>query len=160
MVRTVGEDKSEQKLLDDIAEFGWHCVHILAEGEHVEYSFTVGLFQSFRHPELIIFGLPAKVAHQILSIAAHEAKRGAPLDLSSTSDALLNGYSCCFAEVPISEYSDHVGFSRWYYQGNEFPLYQIIWPSRSGLFPWHPDAAEQFKIAQPVIAMAPRVGPN
>src|SRR3546814_7293813 len=108
MVRTVGEDLSEKKVLDDIAEFGWHCVHILAEGQHVEYSFTVGLFQNYGHPELIIFGLSSDVARQILSVAAHEAKRGAPLDLSLPTDALLHGYSCCFAEVPVSEYYEHV----------------------------------------------------
>lgn len=154
MVRTVGEDKSEQKVLDDIAEFGWHCIRILAEGQHVEYSFTVGLFQTYRHPELIIFGLPPEVAHQILSVAAHEAKRGTPLDLSFPTDSLLHGYSCCFAEVPVWEYCEHVGYCRWYYLGNNFPLYQIVWPSHSGLFPWHPDASQEFKDAQPVIAQA------
>jgi len=154
VIRTVGEDKSERKILDDIAEFGWHCVHILAEGEYVEYSFTVGLFQTYGHPELIIFGLSSDVARQILSIAAHEAKRGAPLDMASSTDALLNGYSCCFTEVPVSEYHEHIGFCRWYYQGNDFPLYQIVWPSRTGLFPWHPDASQEFKGAQPVLAQA------
>src|SRR3546814_13458065 len=89
MVRTVGEDKSEKKVLDDIAEFGWHCVHILAEGQHVEYSFTVGLFQNYGHPELIIFGLSSDVARQILSVAAPEATRVAPFNLSLPPDALL-----------------------------------------------------------------------
>jgi len=60
-VRTVAEDASEQKIIDDIAEFGWHCAHIMADGEHVQYSFTVGF-----SPD---------VAHKILSIAAHEAHR-------------------------------------------------------------------------------------
>jgi hypothetical protein len=62
--------QSEQKVIDDIADFGWHCVNTLAEDEHVAYSFTVGLFQSYGHPELIIFGLPSQVAHQVLAIAA------------------------------------------------------------------------------------------
>ncbi|WP_296278876.1 DUF4262 domain-containing protein [Pseudoxanthomonas sp.] len=151
MVRTVGEDKSEQKVIDDIAEHGWHCVNIVAEGEHVEYSFTIGLHQTYGHPELIIFGLPSKVSHQILAIAADAAKAGAPLDLSKPTDALLNQYSCCFAEVPFSEYREHVGYARWYYLGNNFPLYQIVWPSRSGLFPWHHQATSEFRAAQPVL---------
>ncbi len=151
MVRTVGDDKSEQKVIDDIAEHGWHCVNIMAEGEHVEYSFTVGLHQTYGHPELIIFGLPSKVSHQILAIAADAAKSGAPLDLSQPTDALLNHYSCCFTEVPFSEYREHVGYARWYYLGNNFPLYQIVWPSRSGLFPWHYQATSEFRAAQPVL---------
>lgn len=152
MVRQVGEDASERKVLSDIAEFGWHCVHIMDEGDLVEYSFTVGLFQSYRHPELIVFGMASDIAHQILSIAAQEAKRGAPIDLSAPTDALLKDYSCCFVQVPTSEYYEHVGFARWYYQGNDFPLVQIVWPSRSGHFPWHPEADPEFKRAQPLIA--------
>jgi hypothetical protein len=151
MVRTVGEDKSEQKVIDDIAQYGWHCVNIMAEGENVEYSFTIGLFQSYGHPELIIFGLPSSVSHQVLAIAADAAKAGSPLDLTRPTDALLNNYSCCFVEVPFSEYRDHVGYARWYYQGNNFPLYQIVWPSRSGLFPWHHQATAEFRGAQPVL---------
>jgi len=155
MVRTIGEDKSEQKVIDDIANFGWHCISIVAEDEQVAYSFTVGLFQSYGHPELIIFGLPSQVAHQILAIAADAAKSGAPLDLTQPTDALLNNYQCCFAEVPLTEYYEHVGYCQWYYQGNDFPLYQIVWPSRSGLFPWHHQATPEFRASQPVIAQAP-----
>ena len=155
-VRAIAEDKSEQRILDNIAEFGWHCAHILAEGEYVEYSFTVGLFKSYGHPELIIFGLSSAIAHDVLSIAALAAQQGAPLDLSAPADALLHGHPCCFVEVPASQYYEHVGFCRWYYQGNGFPLYQIVWPSRSGLFPWHPDASPEFKSAQPVIVEVAR----
>ncbi len=152
MVRTIGKDESEQKVIDDVAAFGWHCVNIHPEGDHVGYAFTVGLFQSYGHPELIIFGLSAKIAHHILAIAADAAKAGKPLDLSQPTDALLNDYVCCFVEVPRTEYYEHVGYCRWYYQGNDFPLHQIVWPSRSGLFPWHEQATPEFRAAQPVIA--------
>src|SRR5690606_24619821 len=118
MVRTVGEDQREQKVIDDIATHGWHCVNIMADGELPPYSFSVGLFHSYGHPELIIFGLRADVAHQILTIAADAAKRGAPLDLTQPTDELLNNYSCCFVQVPITEYHDNVGYCRWYYLGN------------------------------------------
>ena len=155
MVREVGEDKSEQKVIDDIATYGWHCVSIHPEGDDVGYAFTVGLFQSYGHPELIIFGLSPKVAHQILAIAADAAKSGAPLDLTQPTDALINGYLCCFVEVPLTEYYEHVGYCRWYYQGNGFPLYQVVWPSRDGLFPWHDQATSGFKAAQPVLAPVP-----
>ena len=155
MVRTVGEDDSEQKVIDDIATYGWHCINIHPEGEHVGYAFTIGLFQSYGHPELIIFGLPAQVAHQILGIAANAAKSGTPLDLTQPSDALINDYLCCFGEVPLSEYYEHVGYCRWYYQGNRFPLYQIVWPSRDGLYPWDEQATPGLRAAQPVIAHTP-----
>lgn len=155
MVRTVGEDKGEQKVIDDIATYGWHCVNILTEGELPAYSFTVGLFQSYGHPELIIFGLKSEIAHQILATAADAAKANTPLDLTQPTEALLDNYLCCFVRVPLTEYHDHVGYCRWYYQGDGFPLYQVVWPSRSGVFPWHPEATSEFRAIQPVISEAP-----
>jgi hypothetical protein len=120
----------------------------------IPYSFTVGLYQSYGHPELIAFGLKSEVAHKILC----NATAGLPeerLDLSLPTDALAEGHPCCFAEVAKSHYYEFVGFGRWYYRGNDFPLYQIVWPpSREGRFPWHPKASEEFKLAQPVIAHA------
>lgn len=154
MVRTVGKDVPEQKVIDDIANFGWHCVSILAEGDEGPYSFTVGLFHTLKHPELVIFGLPSKVAHQILTIAGNAAKAGRPLDMKASTDELLEGFACCFVEVPKAAYYEHVGFARWYYQSDDFPLYQIVWPSRHGHFPWHADATPAFRATQPVLGPA------
>ena len=155
MVREVGENESEQKVIDDIANYGWHCVNLHPEGEPVGYAFTIGLFQSYGHPELVIFGLSAKVAHQILATVADAAKSSAPLDLAQPTDALINDYMCCFVEVPLTEYYEHVGYCRWYYQGDGFPLYQVVWPSREGFFPWHEQATAGFRVAQPVLAPTP-----
>jgi hypothetical protein len=100
MVRTVAKDKHEQKVLDDIARVGWHCVAIMPEENLPGYAFTIGLFHRYNHPELIIFGLPQEIAHRVLTIAADAAKSGAPIDLTQPCDAFLKGYSCCFVEVP------------------------------------------------------------
>jgi len=154
-VRTAGEDAKEQRLLDDISKYGWHCVNVLAEGEEGPYSFTVGLFHTHKHPELIIFGLKSEVARKILSNAVEGLPQGKRLDLNAPTDELLVGYSCCFVEVPVSQYREHVGFARWYYGGNEFPLYQIVWPSRDGYFPWHPKASQEFRQCQPVVGHSP-----
>lgn len=155
MVRTVAEDAGEQKVLDDIARYGWHCVNILAEGGEGPYSFTVGLFQTHQHPELIIFGLKSETAHKVLFNVVEGLSHGRRLDLNAATDELLNGYSCCFAEVPATLYHEHVGFAVWYYRGNNFPLYQIVWPSREGYFPWHPKASQEFRQCQPVIGHSP-----
>jgi hypothetical protein len=64
----------------------------------------VGLFHSYQQPELIVFWLPANVAHQILHIAAEAIKNGKPVDLSRRSEELLEGYLCCFVEVPVGQY--------------------------------------------------------
>ena len=151
MVRKIAEDASEQKVIDNIAEYGWHCVNISAEGTLPGFAFTVGTFQSYKHPEFIVFGLRSDVAHQVLNLAVSGLNSGAIFDLSAPTDELLNGYPCVFVRVPEAEYHEHVGFCRWYYEGNAFPLYQIVWPSKHGNFPWHAEASDAFRAVQPVL---------
>jgi hypothetical protein len=115
----------------------------------------IGLFHSYQHPELVIYGLRREVAHQVLSNAVEGLPHGRRLDLAKSTDELLVGYSCCFIEVPKSAYHEHVGWARWYYGGDDFPLYQVMWPSRDGYFPWHPKANAEFRQVQPVIGHAP-----
>lgn len=126
-------------------------MNVLAEEGLPGFSFSVGNYHSYKHPELIIFGLRPDVAHQILNLALAGLNDGSIVDLSAPTDELLNGNSCVFVKVPEAEYHEHVGFGRWYYEGNSFPLYQIVWPSKNGYFPWHPEASEAFRAAQPVL---------
>lgn len=153
MVRVVGEDASEQKVIDDIAKYGWHCVNLMADGNSPPFSFTVGLFHTYGHPEFVIFGLRPEVAHQVLNIAVEAVQAGRPVDLTEPTDDLLEGYPCCFVRVPESEYYEHLGFGRWYYQGNAFPAYQIVYPSRDGHFPWHLETTESFRAFQPALGV-------
>lgn len=156
MVRKIADDASDQKVLDDIAECGWHCTAVFEDDEGPGFAFTIGVFHSYQHPEFIIFGLPPEVAHEVLHLAVEGVKSGAISDLSLPADELLEGYACVFSRVPETEYRDHVGYCRWYYEGNDFPLYQIVWPSKHGSFPWNPDASDAFRARQPVLGHSGR----
>ncbi len=58
-------------------------------------------------------------------------------------------------------YHDYVGFARWYYRRQHFPLYQIIWPSNDGHYPWSERALGSFKEWQPVLGTMPNgIGPT
>jgi hypothetical protein len=88
-----------------------------------------------------------------LHIAIAAIQSGEPLNLTAATDALIEGYSCHFVEVSRSSYKDYVGFGRWYYEGDEFPLYQILWPNRQGQFPWQPEASDSLKRLQPILGI-------
>ena len=44
-----------------------------------------------------------------------------------------------------------MGTARWFYGGSDFPLYQLVWPSRDGYFPWNELASDYLKHLQPVL---------
>ena len=157
MVRTRADDPAEQRVLDNVAEYGWHCVNILEEKGSPPWTFSIGFYNTWQFPELIVVGFKREVAHPVLNIVAEMLKGGRPVDLDKPSDDLLEGYSCRFVEVPKRHYRDYVGFARWFYQGDGFPLYQLVWPSKAGYFPWEEQASKEFRAWQPLLGPAPVV---
>lgn len=53
------------------------------------------------------------------------------------------------ARVAKRHFANFLGWSRWFYGGDEFPCLQLVWPDRSGLFPWEPDFDPEFGGDQP-----------
>jgi hypothetical protein len=136
MVRNSASDPAEQRVLDNIAKYGWHCLNILEESSYPPFTFTIGLYHTWNFPELIVIGFKSDVAQAVFSSVADSLRAGKPLNLDMPNADLLEGYSCYFVEVPKRQYREYVGFGRWFYQGNSFPLYQLVWPSKTGFFPW------------------------
>ena len=134
MVQRIATDDGERSVLDDIAKYGWHCIYILEQDGQPPWTFTIGLFETWKHPELVIFGLKRQVAHEILNIVAVKLAKGERIDLSQPTDDLVHGASCLLVGVPEHHYRARFGFARWYYQGDGFPVYQIVWPNREGYF--------------------------
>ena len=151
MPRTESSNEYERKLLANIESYGWQCTSVGAGDGQPCFSYTIGLFQSFGYPELMIIGLPSDVAHGVLSVAANAAHEGKPLNVDEPIDSLVEGYSCVFVKVPEESYGQYVLSASWYYEGNAFPLYQVVWPSEEGRFPWHARAGKKFRAAQPVV---------
>ena len=144
-------DDYEQSVFDNIRDHGWHCTSVGSGDGHPAFSYSIGLFQTYDHPELVILGLSPELSNGILWEVARAAERGAPLDLSKPYIGLLEDVPCQFVEVPKEIYGDYVFSARWYYQGDGFPLFQIVWPDLDGLFPWSPGADDANFANQPVL---------
>ena len=97
----------------------------------------------------------ATAQHTLNTVAIGPAENRR-LDLATTTVDLRPGTPCCFVEVSPRYYHDYVGFARLVLRGKHFPLYQIIWPSNDGYYPWSPGASEPFKVWQPVLGEAPK----
>lgn len=154
--RIQGDTVIERKIIADIAETGWSAICIFGEPGHPPFAYTIGLFESYGHPELLIYGLPFQAAHGIFSLVQQAAAKFQPFDLGVATNDLIQGYSCVFVEIPQEHYMESVRLALWYYQGNDFPLFQVVWPSQHGLFPWHPDAPDSFRAAQPILGQSRR----
>jgi len=145
-------DRAEDLIRQHIDEFGWHVVLIEAEDDLPPFAFSIGLHRTFQHPEIIMFGMSPRQLHAFINECGHQIKAGKRMPTDQHVHDILEGYPCVFKNVPRDQYYDHVGYARWYYEGDDFPLIQLVWPDRDGRFPWDPAASESFRHRQPALA--------
>jgi hypothetical protein len=149
-------DEPERIVLNNIQEFGWHAVNVIEDNGCPPWTFTIGLYETWNHPELIIIGRSRATSYEMLKTLADDIELNSPPDLTDPDGHLLLGMKCHFLEVNTRYYSDYVGFARWFYRKRHFPLHQIIWPNNDGLYPWNADAPKPFKEWQPLLGGSPR----
>lgn len=58
---------ADKKLLSDIDSHGWHVLKIMDDDNGSSFCYSVGLFKTFNHPEIIIIGLKPDLAHTLIN---------------------------------------------------------------------------------------------
>lgn len=142
-------DEDEQSFVALVREHGWFRTGVLGDEGGPGFSFTTGLWVNARHPELIIFSMKDNIAYSVFWDLFRDAKAGQPLPIGQRTDAVFANLPAYVFLVAKKHYRDFLGWSRWFYGGDDFPCLQIVWPDRAGRFPWEPDFDTEFGDDQP-----------
>ena len=57
----------EQQIKECIEEFGWFVGMFESTNNEPSFAYTIGLWKTFSHPEIISFGLPIETLQTILN---------------------------------------------------------------------------------------------
>jgi len=142
-------DEAERDFTSKIREHGWFRTSVLEEDDHPGFSYTTGLWLSCGQPELIIFGLKSETVHDVFWDMYRDAKSGIPLSTGQRNDEILGNAGAYVFPLAKRFYYNYLGWSRWFYGGDDFPCLQIVWPDRSGTFPWESGFDQSFSSSQP-----------
>ncbi len=146
------QDKAEAKLLADVKRVGWHLVGVMADENGPAFVYTVGLYHHYQHPEIVGIGLDIEVMGAILNGIGDKIKNGEKFANAQEADDILEGYLACFRTVDKQYYRDYFGFARWFYNSDDFPVLQCVWPDKARRYPWHPEAVDGFRKRQPILS--------
>ena len=145
-------DRVDRKVLHDIETHGWSDMSIFPVESHpgMPWNYTVGVVESYQHPELCIVGMDHIQAHTILGSAIDLIKDGAKLEPNTYVDRIIERFPMAVVEVedilnhdyPLSMCSRLFGLE---------PANQLVWPDMEGRFPWHEDFDERYREQQPLL---------
>src|ERR1700744_2723830 len=100
-------NESDQQVLNDVEKYGLHIVHILAEGKLPPYSFSIGLFKNYNHPEIVFVGLKNELTHGLINNIASDIKDGKVFEADQYYPDILKGFDCYFTAVDKSFYYEY-----------------------------------------------------
>lgn len=143
-----------ERLTETIEAHGWAVVKIDADAQEPAYAYSVGLYKTFSHPEVIVFGLEVDVLQRIVNTIGGEVKARNRFEVTDSDDRVLEGYRCAFREVAAEAESAYMGLLIGYY-GRQIPALHCIWPDREGLFPWQSGTSADFRARQPMLSEGP-----
>lgn len=132
------QDHLEDAIRANIAGLGWHVMLVPADAEGPGFAYSIGLFESFGQPEILIVGLDIEMMHWMINEIGTRLKQGEPIEVEGGIGWLLEGHDCSLRPVAPAHYRNYLGYARWYYQGDRFPVHQCAWPDKAGRFPWEP----------------------
>lgn len=155
MVQTRANDKVEQRVLNDIRELGWHVVSVPEDDEGPGFAYSIGFFQTFQHPEIIVFGLEPLVGVELLNSLGKSIQGGQRLSHQQILDDPAARQKRQFMTVLHDSSRKYLGFAHWYYEGTEYPVLQCLWSDRQGVLPLDPTCDEFARDSQPILFKRP-----
>jgi len=151
------EDDLDRKLLADVVKHKCCIVEIAGDQHFPGYSFSVGLFLNFGHPELIVVGLNPKVAFRAINDVRDMIQAGRRFKPGDLSDKIFERCQAAFVEAPASTHGLFIGTAIWFYRSLQttFPVLQLVWPDNQNRFPWDPGCDERCGERQPLLGPYP-----
>ena len=131
---------AQQKLIDDLAAYGLHIVLVGPhDGRNEHFGYTVGLERFHGWPELILFGLEARLTSALLNNAVEELRRKGRAPVAGMMlDQVADGAVFKLIEQPALD-DDTLAMALWHreHRGEEGPprALQVAWPDEQGRFP-------------------------
>jgi len=146
---------ADSELASIVADHGWAVMKVAAETDSPFFAYSIGLYRTFRHAEIIVLGLPSETAHQLINDVGEAVRGGTAVAAGQTSDAFLEGFACTFRRVPPHQYRAYLGHGIRYYGTEAFPVLQLVYPDCRGRWPWEPGVSPEFLANQPILADEP-----
>lgn len=127
-----------RKVDEIIRRVGW-CVQGVGGGDDdPPFAYTVGLTETFGHPEIFIVGFGFQMSQNVLNSAADAIRRGHRLDSNKLADEVIQNFPVAVRTLGKKQAGARGKVARARYAPKGFEAVQMFLPDASGRFPWDP----------------------
>ena len=145
-------DADESDFVTNIRTHGWFGTSVFADDEGPGFTYTTGFWVNLGFPEIILFSLTSETAHDVLWDVYRDVKSGRKITVGAYVASVFANGGAYFLPVAKQHYPDYLGWSRWFYGGDDFPCLQLVWGDTRDMFPWQAGFEDRFRNRQPDLS--------
>ncbi|GLW90073.1 DUF4262 domain-containing protein [Actinokineospora globicatena] len=145
-------DSIDTGLIGHVADPGWGVLAIPEDEISAGWAFTVGLWHSYRSPELALFGLDVEDSITFLNSVGALVAAGQHLKPGDELDQVIDDHVVAVHPADPAWHGDFFGTALGFYRATpDVPFLQLTWPDPDGHHPGHPEFAEHLAHLQPQL---------
>lgn len=144
-------DEKDQKALNDIEEYGCHVIHVMEGDGEPSFTYSIGINQKQCKPDLIILGLKRELSLAVVNNYKDRLLQGEEFTSGKYYPDFLGNFDVCFVKVSKKNYREFFGWGLWLHEGDDFDMFQLVWPTTDGIWPWDSEKPEYYEWVQPIL---------
>ncbi|WP_432846100.1 DUF4262 domain-containing protein [Amycolatopsis sp. CA-161197] len=155
-------DSVDAGLFEHIADPGWGLLAIPEDEVSAGWTFTVGLWHSFRVPELAVVGLEPGPGMRLLNLIGEQVAAGRRPAAGAELDDVLESGRLALRPVDEGWHGVFFGTAQGFYRATRpvVRFLQVLWPDREGRFPEQDEFAPDLALRQPQLWLDPHRHPK
>lgn len=140
----------EWDVVKSIQKHGFFFTYVSEDGHSSSdsFSFTTGLWKTLNFPEIITFGLPREACAALFSDVFDQIKNGVDLSFDQHLHHMGN-LPIVLTPARRETNNAYLLTAKWFYETDDFPVIQLLWPDPEGRFPWEARFDPRFADHQP-----------
>jgi hypothetical protein len=135
----------------NIDKYGLQVIMVGGTDYSPSFAYSIGLFETYKHPEIICFGLPDKLGHEIINDVADLIKTGEAIKTYRHYSNIFKDSVAQFIPVDAGNIDHYFRAALNFYGATKFPAYQLVWTDRNNKLPWEENFEQEFLYKQPLL---------
>jgi len=135
----------------NIEKFGLQVIMVNATSYLPSFAYSIGLWETYKQPEIICFGLSKDLRHGIINDVAELMKGGGEIVIGKINTDIFKDSRAIFLKVDKRSINDYFGAAQNYYKDGDFDALQLVWTDLNDRFPWEENFEEEFLFKQPLL---------
>jgi hypothetical protein len=135
----------------NIEKFGLQVIMVNSTSYSPSFAYSIGLWETYKHPEIICFGLTNDLGHAIINDVAEMIKQGLKININENYADIFKDSRAEFLKVDERNIENYFGVALEHYKDDKFEALQLIWTDRNDKFPWEENFEEEFLYKQPLL---------